>query len=318
MVDLAGDDARLAGAADALEARAEHRDAVLTHDLEDRLVGRHREAHVGLLEDDVELGVVRVVDLLGREALDVGDERRARAALALDGFEQTLGATRVDERGALGLDLVEHALQVEGTLRVLGPDRHLVAVLGELVAEGHRRLAAAEVVQVPVLPGGLDLADHRHDRRDADAPGDEDVRGRLAQFEVVARAVADEFVAGLERVVDVGGAAARLDLAQHRDAVAGAVGHVTAEGVLADRLGERVVLGHRAGFGGLHLGRVDAAQDEVEVRAGRPRRQVAAVLGPQGEETDAVGSFVDGVDDEQGRRFRLGRFRDHALLLRLC
>ncbi len=168
---------------------------------------------------------------------------------------------------------------------------------------------------MPVLALRLRGAHHRQDRGDADAARDEDVRRRLAQFEVVAWAVADEFVADLQRFVDVGGTASRFALAQDGDLEAAAVGRVAAQRVLTDEFVERVVLGQVTLLGVLQLGVAHAAEDEVEVRSGGPLGQVCAVGGAQRQEADAVGGVVDPVDDEKRLRLGLSRFRNHACLL---
>ena len=76
---------------------------------------------------------------------------------------------------------------------------------------------------VHVAPAAVGLREHRQDRRDADAARHEDVARCRLQPEVVARTADLDVVAGAQRVVDVRRAAAAGVLAQHAEAVPGAV-----------------------------------------------------------------------------------------------
>ena len=103
----------------------------------------------------------------------------------LDRAQQPLGPTAVDER--VGLRPPQHGGEIQHPELVLRMDRDAVAVGRELVDEGHRGALPAAVQELPVGARGLRLLDHRDERRDADAAGDELVARRGDQGEVVAR-----------------------------------------------------------------------------------------------------------------------------------
>ncbi len=108
---------------------------------------------------------------------------------------------------------------------------------------------------------------HRDERRDADAARDEEHIGCRHESEVIAGAADPDGVARRELVMHVSGASASVRFAQDRHAVARAIGRVAADGVLA-----------------LHT----AVQDQVDVRARLPRRQVAPIRRHEVEGNDAV------------------------------
>ena len=71
------------------------------------------------------------------------------------------------------------------------------------------------------------IRDHRHDRGNADAAGDQQVPlCRCAEREVVARERDLDQVAGADALVQVARPAAAFGLAQHRDAIASALGGI--------------------------------------------------------------------------------------------
>ena len=113
---------------------------------------------------------------------------------------------------------------------------------------------AAAVVQLPLGARRVGLLDHRQDRRDADAPGDEEVARARHQREVVARA-ADAQLVAFAKAVDGRRAAAAVGALEHRDLVVTAVGRAAAQRILADEV---------------------VAEHQVDVRAGPPRGQNAA------------------------------------------
>ena len=76
--------------------------------------------------------------------------------------------------------------QVEGAGAVLGNDLDPVAVPREFVAKGHRLGVPATVDEPPVEVLLIGVRDHREDRGDPDATGDEQVSSRLDERKVVA------------------------------------------------------------------------------------------------------------------------------------
>jgi hypothetical protein len=154
---------------------------------------------------------------------------------------------------------------------------HPRAVRRELVEEGHRLPTAAAVPELPVDALCLGGAHHRQDRGDPDAARDEDVAGGRQEREVVAGADDLEPVAGPESFVDVLRTAERGLVPEDGDPVAGLVGGVAAQGVLAH---ER------------------ATQSQVDVGAGRPLGQRLAVGVGEGERQHAVGLPRHLLDEE--------------------
>ena len=64
---------------------------------------------------------------------------------------------------------------IEQPVLVLGTQQHAVAVRRKLVAEGHRIVGAPTVDEPPGTFAPMDLGDHRPQRRDADAAGEQPV-----------------------------------------------------------------------------------------------------------------------------------------------
>src|SRR3954447_9220402 len=106
----------------------------------------------------------------------------------------------------------------------------------KLAAEGRHGGRAGAVAQLEAAAGPLELADHRHDGRDADAAGDEQIASRaLDQGEVVGGRRDRELAAGTH-VPDhaFGAAAATIRFALDRDDIAIPLGRVVAERIFAD------------------------------------------------------------------------------------
>ena len=116
------------------------------------------------------------------------------AQAASSGGQQRGRAAAVDLD--VGAAVAEDAAQVgRSPSSSCGHDLHPVAVAGELVEEGHRAALAAAVEQLPVRAEQVGLVDHRQQRGDADAAGDEQVARRRHEREVVARAADPDEVA---------------------------------------------------------------------------------------------------------------------------
>ena len=116
------------------------------------------------------------------------------------------------------------------------------------------------------------LADHGHDRRDADAAGDEqEILRARRQPEIVDRRGHHQFVAGLHVVDEVGGAAAAIGLALDRDQIAIALGRVVAQRIFAQQA---------------------VRHPDRDMRAGGKFRQWLAARVAEFQQMDAVGDLV--------------------------
>ena len=186
--------------------------------------------------------------------------------------------------------------QVDEALLVLRPDGDPVAVGGELVEEGHRGALAAAVDELATrAPAASAERIIAQDRGDADAAGDEQVARGVDEREVVAGPADPDGVAGLELVVDVERPAAAVRVAQDAQPPGVLVGGVAAQGVLAGR---------------------GAAEDQVDVRAGLPRRQRwRSVELVQGQRDDALGDDVFAVDADVGLELAGGEGEPGAAVL---
>jgi len=113
---------------------------------------------------------------------------------------------------------------------------------GQLVAERGHLGRAGQVIELERrAAGGLQMADHRQDRRDADAAGDEDMARRaVLERESIARRRDRQQIAGPDPVDQAGRAAAALVLALDRDHIAMPVGRVVRQGIAADRTAGRL------------------------------------------------------------------------------
>jgi hypothetical protein len=170
----------------------------------------------------------------------------------------------------------EQRIEVEQAEFILWPQTDRIAVIGQLLEERHRAARAPAVQQRPRHAALGRGGDHRQDRGDADAAGDEHEPLGLDKLEVVPRAAHSHLHAGMQVIVNVGRAPAPGRLAQHPDPPRRPVPGITAEGVLA---GER------------------RRQQQVDVGAGGPRRERLAGGVPETECDDAGGRGDPLVDD---------------------
>src|ERR1051326_3606690 len=102
-------------------------------------------------------------------------------------------------------------------------------MLGETVAESHGSARAASVKECPRDARRVDFGDHRQDRGDADAAGDEQVPPGRPQREMVARSAYTYRRAFEELVVDERRAAAPGGLALDGDPPPAAIRRVPAQ-----------------------------------------------------------------------------------------
>ena len=104
------------------------------------------------------LGQDRFSEGLGHEPLYVQGSGRPAATAFLDRAQQRLGSAAVDQRA--GLWGAEQVGQWQEAALVLRPHRHLVAMGGELVEEGHGGAGPAAVDQPPLRAGSGRGLDH--------------------------------------------------------------------------------------------------------------------------------------------------------------
>lgn len=111
---------------------------------------------------------------LGRKAFDVEFHVRSCVAELLDRGEQRFGTTAID--GCTHALVIERVGERQQSVLVLGPHCHPVAVLvDEILGEGHPLARTPTVEQRPLRAGVVDLRDHRDQRRDPDAAGNEQI-----------------------------------------------------------------------------------------------------------------------------------------------
>ena len=163
---------------------------------------------------------------------------------------------------------------------ILRHDLHAVAVLLQLGKESHGGPGTSAIDELPVLAPSFRTLNHRQDRGDANTTGNEQVVVRLGEAEVIAGPGDGDGGTVDKRVVDRRRPAAAGDLAQHADPVGGGVGWIAAQGVLAHNV---------------------AGQVQIDVRAGLPGGQLAAVGVHQRQGDHAVGLGRALVDDQLQR-----------------
>jgi hypothetical protein len=106
----------------------------------------------------------------------------------------------------------------------------------ELVAERGALLCAGAVIEAELGVAALEFGDHRHDRGDADAAGQEEVTlGLRGEREMVARQRHLDDIADPHLIMQMAGRLAEL-LAQHRDAIAPSLGRVVPQRIIAPYL----------------------------------------------------------------------------------
>src|SRR5215469_7294770 len=230
-----------------------------------RLICPDRDGDGGLGEFHLDRAVVNAADRtggrVGGESLDTqGHLLVGLVAVLFDVPDQRRRSAAVD-RGA-GVQLGDDRAQVWPASTVGGDDQGPVGVdLAQVIGEGH--VASVTAVQgPPVLPGPLQTACHREDRRDADAAGDEQVRLRWHQPEMVTWTDDRQFPAHQSGTVDLVRAAAAGCVVPYGYGVAGLVLVVAAQGVLPDGPGWQDQVDVRARFPmrDCRRGRVDQGQ----------------------------------------------------------
>ncbi|MNF80754.1 hypothetical protein D3C84_630040 [compost metagenome] len=175
---------------------------------------------------------------LGHSAADLPDllHQRVRPAAV----ELLAVAQRGDQ--LVHREVLAVALVVEVVVHAFGIQRL------QLLVEGRPAAIACGVHQAPVLAVTHAPANHRQDRRDADAASDEAVAfGILVEWEVVAWPHHLEAVALAQRAVDVPCAAAAVGGKANGDHVALPLAVVVEQGVVADQPVAQVQLQMRAG-----------------------------------------------------------------------
>jgi len=267
VVDLAGQDIDLAGAAQPLLAVAGNVDADGAQGLEQRLVRRHVDRQLGVMQFDLEARLLCRVQLRGRrgEVLDMQASRPAARQL-LQRRQQPLGSAGIDQ-GAVRAG-ANHGAQVQPSAVLFGVDVQAVAVVAlQPVDERHAGARPAGVVDRIVLAEPFQAVGHGDDGGDADAAGDEEIPpGALVQAEMVLRATDAEGAAGGDGRVDVGGASASVLVFEDGDPQARGVGAVAAQRVLAQV----------------------AADGHIDMRPRRPARQATAARVLQRQPHDPV------------------------------
>ncbi len=153
---------------------------------------------------------------------------------------------------------------------------------GELVAKGGRFRRSRAVKKTKPLSFGHHLPDHRHDRRHADASGDEqEILRARRQRKVIHRCRDDEFVAGFDVVDKARRTAFSVRLAFDRNLITVAFG-----GIVAQRVFAQQTIRHAHG----------------NVRSRRELRQLFARGVAKFEQVDAVGDLVVARDAQRHRR----------------
>ena len=248
--------------------------------------GRHLDNRAGAREPHPEWLVVGRVLLRLGERLEVHGGWRPVAGHVAHRCHQPARTAAID----VALGLLEHRPEIERArgIAAVMMDHHLAAEFGaaELVAERGLLRRARAIVKLETAAGALEMADHGHDRRDADAARDERVAGRtFDQGKIVARRRDQDFVAVLRVVHQAGRSAAPGCLAQHRDDVAVALGRIVAERIFPDQ---------------------SVRNAQRNVRAGRELRQVPAVVTLELEQPDVL-RRCRRADNSQGRGKGLSR-----------
>src|SRR6516225_1448174 len=125
---------------------------------------------------------------------------------------------------------------------------NFAAESARLLEEGRIGRRSRAEQQGPGPAGFARRAQHREERRDADATGDEEIAlGRL-EDEIVARQAKRDDAAGLQlAAMDEARGAPALDVA-HRNAPAPAIFRVAAQRILADRAIRQIEVDMRAGL----------------------------------------------------------------------
>ena len=194
--------------------------------------------------------------------------------------------------------LFEHRPEIERifnvALVVMDRDHAAKFRLLQLVEKGCRLGRARQIDQLELaLPRRAEVADHRQDRRDADAARDEQILRRRNQFEIVARLGHGDVVALARRIDEIHRAAAAERIALDGNAIAVPLVRVVAQGIFA-----QVAVGN--------------AQGNMSARA--KGRQVAAVRAAQLEESNVV---CDILFLRDAQHLRQG-FRRHLSSPGLC
>ncbi len=130
-------------------------------------------------------------------------------------------------------------------------------------------------MQHEIGAAALQLGDHRHDRRDADAAGHKEVPlGRLGERKIVAWERGLDRVADPDLVMQPARAFAEL-LAQHRDAIAPPLGRVVPQRIIPPNI---------------------IAKPHPDMRPGGKARQVAPVRVDELVAVDVLGQINDRAD----------------------
>ena len=145
----------------------------------------------------------------------------------------------------------------------------------QLTAERRSLGCARAIMDLEFGTAAAQFRGHRHDRRDADAPGDQQVpfRRRIDR-EIIARHRHIHDVAGPHILVQIPRPAAAPILAQHRDAIPPALGSVVPQGIPPQQ----------------------ATGPQFDMRARRKPRQVAAARIDQLIAVDGFGEVGDRSD----------------------
>jgi len=146
----------------------------------------------------------------------------------MDPVDHALGTADID-MGAQRL-AIQQILKPDGLILIVEIDMHLVGMLiGQLVHIGAQLSRAAGVMQLPGAAHPFQMRDHRQERRDADAAGQEHMLAPAQiQREQVHRKGDGHRVADLDLVVQEQRAAPALVVAAYRDridAIIARIGH---------------------------------------------------------------------------------------------
>src|SRR5579883_2758908 len=229
MIRLAGDQPGAAGAAGAAFARARYVEAAGAQRLEDGGADRHLDHPAAAGEPDGKRLVVAARRGVG-EGFEMHCRRRPVPGHVADRLHQAPRPAAIEVASGLLDDRpkVERA----GEIAAVMVDGHLAAQCrrGEVAAKGSRIGRTGAVVELEAVAIRLQLADHGHDRRDADAAGDEDVSGAaFGERKIVDRRRDRQLGAGRDIADEAVRAPSPVRLALHGDHIAVALGGIVAQ-----------------------------------------------------------------------------------------
>ena len=185
MIDLARENAHLAGAANALFAGAGNKYAGVIQGCKDRAVRRHGQRNAGRLADHFETARRFVVGPASRrEPFEADGVLRPRCARRFDREHQPFRAAAINHRVVFGGGEPSRDIEPRAGGRAVQVD--LAAQRADFVEERRLVIAAVAIEERPFFARRTRCPHHRQQRRDADAAGDEQIIPRVRQCEIVA------------------------------------------------------------------------------------------------------------------------------------